>query len=72
MFQKRTLAAREMYFGIACVSVLLVFRLVTFFAHCRYKRILVLVSHSQDFLNGVCTNIIHFHKCGLVYYGVSY
>ena len=39
--------------------------------HVRYKRILVLVSHSQDFLNGVCTNIIHVHKCSLVYYGVS-
>jgi len=24
-----------------------------------YDKILVLVSHSQDFLNGVCTNIIH-------------
>ena len=23
-----------------------------------YNRILVIVSHSQDFLNGVCTNII--------------
>ena len=37
----------------------------------RYKRILVLVSHSQDFLNGVCTNIIHFTQSKLVYYGVS-
>jgi ATP-binding cassette, subfamily F, member 2 len=29
-----------------------------------YDRILVLVSHSQDFLNNVCTNIIHLvdHK----------
>lgn len=27
-----------------------------------YKRILVLVSHSQDFLNGVCSNIIRMHK----------
>lgn len=38
---------------------------------CRYRRILVLVSHSQDFLNGICTNIIHLHKKGLVYYSVS-
>ncbi|XP_065897245.1 ATP-binding cassette sub-family F member 2-like [Dysidea avara] len=38
----------------------------------KYKRILVLVSHSQDFLNGVCTNIVHLHKCGLVYYGGNY
>ena len=36
-----------------------------------YKRILILVSHSQDFLNGVCTNIIHFTKQELKYYGVS-
>lgn len=27
-----------------------------------YSRILVLVSHSQDFLNGVCTNIINMDK----------
>lgn len=27
-----------------------------------YSRILVLVSHSQDFLNGVCTNIINMTK----------
>lgn len=37
----------------------------------RYKRILILVSHSQDFLNGVCTNIMHFTKSKLIYYGVS-
>ena len=30
-----------------------------------------MISHSQDFLNGVCTNIIHMHKGKLVYYGVS-
>lgn len=36
-----------------------------------YKRILVLISHSQDFLNGVCTNIIHMTKKKLQYYGVS-
>ncbi len=33
-----------------------------------WKRILLLVSHSQDFLNGVCTNIIHMHKKQLNYY----
>ncbi|XP_003383128.1 PREDICTED: ATP-binding cassette sub-family F member 2 [Amphimedon queenslandica] len=38
----------------------------------RYKRILVLVSHSQDFLNGVCTNIIHLFKQRLYYYGGNY
>ena len=35
-----------------------------------YKRILVLISHSQDFLNGVCTNIILMDKKKLKYYGV--
>ena len=40
------------------------------FISCSYKRILVIISHSQDFLNGVCTNIIHMHKEKLVYYGV--
>lgn len=34
----------------------------------KWKRILLLVSHSQDFLNGVCTNIIHMHQKKLKYY----
>jgi ATP-binding cassette subfamily F protein 2 len=34
---------------------------------------LVIVSHSQDFLNGVCTNIINInHKQELEYYGGNY
>jgi len=37
-----------------------------------YKRILVVISHSQDFLNGICTNIIHLHNQKLVYYGGNY
>jgi ATP-binding cassette subfamily F protein 2 len=37
-----------------------------------YKRILVLISHSQDFLNGVCTNIIHLHKKRLDTYSGNY
>ncbi|KAJ8314055.1 hypothetical protein KUTeg_008616 [Tegillarca granosa] len=37
-----------------------------------YKRILVVISHSQDFLNGVCTNIIHFHLQRLKLYGGNY
>lgn len=37
-----------------------------------YKRTLVIISHSQDFLNGVCTNIIHMHQGKLVYYGGNY
>lgn len=37
-----------------------------------YKRILVLISHSQDFLNGVCTNIIHMTGKRLKYYTGNY
>jgi len=37
-----------------------------------YKRILLLVSHSQDFLNNVCTNIIHLKSKKLEYYGGNY
>ena len=37
-----------------------------------YKRILVLVSHSQDFLNGVCTNMILLRNRKLLYYGGNY
>ncbi|KAK0416839.1 hypothetical protein QR680_012713 [Steinernema hermaphroditum] len=35
----------------------------------KYKRTLLIVSHSQDFMNGVCTNIIHLFQKKLVYYG---
>jgi len=37
-----------------------------------YNRILLLVSHSQDFLNGVCTNIIHLQSRKLTYYTGNY
>jgi len=37
-----------------------------------YKNILVIVSHSQDFMNGVCTNIIHLDKCKLKNYTGNY
>jgi ATP-binding cassette subfamily F protein 2 len=37
-----------------------------------YKRILVIISHSQDFMNGVCTNIIHLDQNKLKYYGGNY
>ncbi|ORX93405.1 P-loop containing nucleoside triphosphate hydrolase protein [Basidiobolus meristosporus CBS 931.73] len=38
-----------------------------------YDRILVVVSHSQDFLNNVCTNIMHLtHQRKLTYYGGNY
>jgi ATP-binding cassette, subfamily F, member 2 len=38
----------------------------------KYHRILVLVSHSQDFLNGVCTNIMHLNNKELTYYSGNY
>lgn len=37
-----------------------------------YKRILLIISHSQDFLNGICTNIIHINKKRLKYYTGNY
>jgi ATP-binding cassette subfamily F protein 2 len=37
-----------------------------------YNKILVLVSHSQDFMNGVCTNIIHLKDRKLTYYTGNY
>jgi len=38
-----------------------------------YPKILIVVSHSQDFLNGVCTNIMHLTtKKTLQYYGGNY
>lgn len=38
----------------------------------KFKRILLMVSHSQDFLNGVCTNIIHMQKKTLRTYTGNY
>jgi len=37
-----------------------------------YKQILVMISHSQDFMNGVCTNIVHLDQKSLKYYGGNY
>lgn len=37
-----------------------------------YKRILVVISHSQDFLNGVCTNIIHMNKQKIKIFGGNF
>jgi len=37
-----------------------------------YNRILVVISHSQDFLNGVCTNIIHLQNKKLTYYAGNF
>ena len=39
----------------------------------RWDRILLLVSHSQDFLNNVCTHMVHFtNRRKLVYYDGNY
>ncbi|KAK8601456.1 hypothetical protein V6N12_051289 [Hibiscus sabdariffa] len=38
----------------------------------KFERILVVVSHSQDFLNGVCTNIIHMQSKTLKLYTGNY
>ncbi|CAN1258173.1 ABC transporter F family member 1 [Linum perenne] len=38
----------------------------------KFTRILVVVSHSQDFLNGVCTNIIHMQNRTLKIYSGNY
>jgi len=37
-----------------------------------YPTILVIISHSTDFLNGVCNNIMHFHERKLKMYGGNY
>lgn len=37
-----------------------------------YDSTVILVSHSQDFLNGVCTNTIHLRQGQLQYYGGNY
>jgi len=37
-----------------------------------YNKILVLISHSQDFMNSVCTNIIHLKNKQLSYYTGNY
>ncbi|PWW78054.1 hypothetical protein C7212DRAFT_293693 [Tuber magnatum] len=38
----------------------------------KWPRTLVLVSHSMDFLNGVCTNMIDMRMRKLIYYGGNY
>ena len=38
----------------------------------QYKKCLVMVSHSQDFLNGVCTHIIWLTRQNLTYYTGNY
>lgn len=38
----------------------------------KWDRTLILVSHSMDFLNGVCTNMIDMRMKALLYYGGNY
>ncbi|CEJ94414.1 Putative ATP-binding cassette sub-family F member 2 [[Torrubiella] hemipterigena] len=38
----------------------------------KWDRTLILVSHSMDFLNGVCTNMIDMRGTRLLYYGGNY
>ena len=38
----------------------------------KFKKILLMVSHSQDFMNSVCTNIMHMHNGKLVCYEGNY
>ncbi|EFJ17947.1 ATP-binding cassette transporter, subfamily F, member 4, SmABCF4 [Selaginella moellendorffii] len=38
----------------------------------KFSRILMVISHSQDFLNGVCTNIIHMQNKKLKFYTGNY
>jgi ATP-binding cassette, subfamily F, member 2 len=39
----------------------------------KWNRILLLVSHSQDFLNNVCSHMIHFtNRRKLIYYDGNY
>ena len=37
-----------------------------------YENSLIIISHSQDFLNNVCTSIIHLKDQRLTYYGGNY
>lgn len=37
-----------------------------------YEKSLIIISHSQDFLNNVCTSIIHLKDQRLTYYGGNY
>jgi len=37
-----------------------------------YDRMLIIISHSQDFLNGICTNIINMKDKTMTYYNGNY
>ena len=38
----------------------------------KWNKILFMVSHSQDFMNSVCTHIVHLKNKSLTYYGGNY
>ena len=38
----------------------------------QFPKILFIISHSQDFMNNVCTNIVHMHQQKLITYGGNY
>lgn len=38
----------------------------------RWNKILLLISHSQDFMNTVCTHMVNFTRKSLVYYTGNY
>lgn len=38
----------------------------------KYKKCLLVISHSQDFLNSVCTHTVWLNRCTLTYYGGNY
>jgi ATP-binding cassette subfamily F protein 2 len=38
----------------------------------KWNKILFMVSHSQDFLNNVCTHMVNVHKKKLIYYSGNY
>ena len=38
----------------------------------KWEKILFLISHSQDFLNSVCTHMVHFTRKKLIYYSGNY
>jgi ATP-binding cassette subfamily F protein 2 len=38
----------------------------------KWDKILFMVSHSQDFMNSVCTHVVHYTRKSLVYYGGNY
>jgi len=38
----------------------------------KFQKILFIISHSQDFMNNVCTNIVHMHDRKLTSYTGNY